>query len=118
MGRLRHLEEEAGQPAGRRLESLRRMGRIRHFEEEAGKLTETGKIPGALHLYVGEEAVAAGVMVLSATTTRSRRHTAALGGRDGYLKLVADTTTGEIVGAHIVGPDAAEVIAVAALAMH
>ena len=40
-----------------------RMVRIRIFEEEAGKLMEAGKIPGALHLYVGQEAVAAGVMV-------------------------------------------------------
>jgi energy-coupling factor transporter ATP-binding protein EcfA2 len=29
------------------------------FEEAAGKLMEDGKIPGALHLYVGQEAVAA-----------------------------------------------------------
>ncbi len=40
-----------------------RMVRIRIFEEEAGKLMETGKIPGALHLYVGQEAIASGVMV-------------------------------------------------------
>ncbi len=40
-----------------------RMVRIRIFEETAGKLMEDGKIPGALHLYVGQEAVAAGVMV-------------------------------------------------------
>jgi TPP-dependent pyruvate/acetoin dehydrogenase alpha subunit len=39
-----------------------RMLRIRRFEEEAGKLMEDGKIPGALHLYVGQEAVASGVM--------------------------------------------------------
>ena len=38
----------------------RRMVRIRVFETEAGRLAEAGKIPGALHLYVGEEAVAAG----------------------------------------------------------
>ena len=38
------------------------MVRIRRFEEEAGRLMENAKIPGALHLYVGEEAVAAGVM--------------------------------------------------------
>jgi pyruvate dehydrogenase E1 component alpha subunit len=43
------------------LDLHRRMVRIRHFEEEAGRLMETGKVPGALHLYVGEEAVAAGV---------------------------------------------------------
>ena len=45
------------------LDIHRRMVRIRVFEEEAGKLMEAGKIPGALHLYVGQEAVAAGVMV-------------------------------------------------------
>ncbi|MBH79064.1 MAG: pyruvate dehydrogenase (acetyl-transferring) E1 component subunit alpha [Gammaproteobacteria bacterium] len=39
------------------------MVRIRLFEEAAGKMMENGKIPGALHLYVGEEAVASGVMV-------------------------------------------------------
>ena len=39
-----------------------RMIRIRFFEETAGKLMEDGKIPGALHLYVGQEAVASGVM--------------------------------------------------------
>ncbi len=45
------------------LDLHRRMVRIRIFEETAGKLMEDGKIPGALHLYVGQEAVAAGVMV-------------------------------------------------------
>jgi len=40
----------------------RRMVRIRLFEEEAGKLMEGGRRPGFLHLYVGQEAVAAGVM--------------------------------------------------------
>ena len=38
------------------------MVRIRRFEEVSGKLMENGKIPGALHLYVGQEAVASGVM--------------------------------------------------------
>ena len=38
------------------------MVRIRRFEETAGRMAENGKIPGALHLYVGEEAIAAGVM--------------------------------------------------------
>ncbi|MCX7063943.1 MAG: thiamine pyrophosphate-dependent enzyme, partial [Proteobacteria bacterium] len=45
------------------LDLHQRMVRIRVFEEEAGKLMEAGKIPGALHLYVGQEAVASGVMV-------------------------------------------------------
>ena len=39
-----------------------KMVRIRRFEEEAGRMMEDGKIPGALHLYVGQEAVASGVM--------------------------------------------------------
>lgn len=63
-----------------------RMVRIRIFEEEAGKLMESGKIPGALHLYVGEEAIAAGVMVhLSdsdqiTSTHRGHGHLVAKGG--------------------------------------
>lgn len=63
-----------------------RMVRIRFFEEEAGKLMESGRIPGALHLYVGEEAVAAGVMVhLSdddqiTSTHRGHGHLVAKGG--------------------------------------
>ncbi len=40
----------------------RRMVRIRVFETEAGRLMESGDMPGFLHLYVGQEAVAAGVM--------------------------------------------------------
>ena len=43
------------------LDLHRRMVRIRLFEEAAGKLAESNKLPGFLHLYVGEEAVAAGV---------------------------------------------------------
>lgn len=41
----------------------------------------------------------------------------ALGGRGGYLKLVADASTGELLGVHVVGPDAAELMAVAGTAM-
>jgi acetoin:2,6-dichlorophenolindophenol oxidoreductase subunit alpha len=44
------------------LDLHRRMVRIRLFEEEAGRLMEAGVMPGFLHLYVGQEAVAAGVM--------------------------------------------------------
>ena len=54
----------AKQPSNKTLLDLhRRMVRIRIFEQEAGKMMEAGKIPGALHLYVGQEAVACGVMV-------------------------------------------------------
>jgi acetoin:2,6-dichlorophenolindophenol oxidoreductase subunit alpha len=45
----------------RHLAMHRSMVRIRLFEETAGKLMETGKMPGFLHLYVGQEAVAVGV---------------------------------------------------------
>lgn len=41
----------------------------------------------------------------------------AMGGRDGYLKLVADASTGELLGVHVVGPDAGELVAVAATTM-
>jgi pyruvate dehydrogenase E1 component alpha subunit len=43
---------------------LRSMVRIRRFEEKCTELYGTGKIRGFLHLYVGEEAVAAGMMPL------------------------------------------------------
>ena len=64
----------------------RRMVRIRVFETEAGRMAEAGRIPGALHLYVGQEAVAAGIMVhLTAddwitSTHRGHGHLIAKGG--------------------------------------
>lgn len=73
------------------LDMHERMVRIRTFEEEAGKLMEAGKVPGALHLYVGEEAVAAGVMVhLSnddqiTSTHRGHGHLVAKGGDLGRM---------------------------------
>ena len=68
------------------LDIHRRMVRIRIFEETAGKLMEDGKVPGALHLYVGQEAIAAGVMThLSdddwiTSTHRGHGHLIAKGG--------------------------------------
>jgi pyruvate dehydrogenase E1 component alpha subunit len=41
---------------------LRQMLRIRHFEEKCAEVYSAGKIRGFLHLYIGEEAVACGVM--------------------------------------------------------
>ena len=38
------------------------MNEIRYFEEKVHKIFRDGKIPGFVHLYVGEEAVATGVM--------------------------------------------------------
>ena len=82
------------------LDLHRRMLRIRLFEEEAGKLSEAGKIPGALHLYVGEEAVAAGVMAnLSdqdqiTSTHRGHGHLVAKGGdfKQMYAELFGRAT--------------------------
>jgi len=45
-----------------RMEQLRRMLRIRRFEERCVQLYSGGAIRGFLHLYIGEEAVAAGVI--------------------------------------------------------
>lgn len=44
------------------LACLREMKRIRRFEEVCAEMYSAGKIRGFLHLYVGEEAVAVGVM--------------------------------------------------------
>jgi acetoin:2,6-dichlorophenolindophenol oxidoreductase subunit alpha len=62
------------------------MVRIRLFEEAAGRLAEQGRLPGFLHLYVGEEAVAAGVCAHLAdddqitSTHRGHGHLVAKGG--------------------------------------
>lgn len=73
------------------LDIHRRMVRIRTFETEAGKLAEAGKIPGALHLYVGQEAVASGIMTHLAnedwitSTHRGHGHLIAKGGEFGKM---------------------------------
>ena len=48
--------------AGHYLDLLRQMLLIRHFEEKSAELYTQEKIRGFLHLYIGEEAVAVGVM--------------------------------------------------------
>ena len=59
---------------------------IRKFEERAMKLHEQGKIPGNIHLYIGEEAVAAGVVTALniddkiSSTHRGHGHMIAKGG--------------------------------------
>jgi len=65
----------------------RRMVRIRLFEEAAGKLAEAARLPGFLHLYVGQEAVAAGVCAALTdddqitSTHRGHGHLVAKGGQ-------------------------------------
>lgn len=65
----------------------RRMVRIRLFEEAAGKLAEAARLPGFLHLYVGQEAVASGVCTALTdddqitSTHRGHGHLVAKGGQ-------------------------------------
>jgi acetoin:2,6-dichlorophenolindophenol oxidoreductase subunit alpha len=69
------------------LDLHRRMVRIRVFETEAGRLMEGGLLPGFLHLYVGQEAVAAGAMATLTdadqitSTHRGHGHAVAKGAR-------------------------------------
>ncbi len=82
------------------LDIHRRMVRIRVFEEEAGKLQEAARVPGALHLYVGQEAVAAAVCACLGdddqitSTHRGHGHLVAKGGdfRAMYAELFGRTT--------------------------
>ena len=73
------------------LDIHRRMVRIRTFETEAGRLAEAGKIPGALHLYVGQEAIAGGIMSQLSnedwitSTHRGHGHLIAKGGEFGPM---------------------------------
>src|SRR5260370_12085884 len=68
-----------------------RMVRIRLFEEEAGKLMEGGRMPGFRHLYVGQEACAAGVMAtlrpddVITSTHRGHGHAVAKGADLRYM---------------------------------
>jgi len=71
-----------------------RMVRIRLFEEAAGSLAEAAKLPGFLHLYVGQEAVAAGVCAVLndddhiTSTHRGHGHLVAKGGD--FNKMMAE----------------------------
>ncbi|MGW5383158.1 pyruvate dehydrogenase (acetyl-transferring) E1 component subunit alpha [Nocardia sp. NPDC003963] len=49
-------------PPAERIDLLRQMIRIRRFEERCVRLYSAEKIRGFLHLYIGEEAVAAGLL--------------------------------------------------------
>jgi pyruvate dehydrogenase E1 component alpha subunit len=65
--------------------------RVRVFEEEAGRLFESGRIPCGIHVYAGEEAVAAGVMAhldkddQITSTHRGHGHLVAKGGDLGRM---------------------------------
>ena len=69
----------------RSLDAYRTMKTIRVFEQTLNELSQAGKIPGFLHLYAGEEAVAAGVCAhlgdgdTIASTHRGHGHSIAKG---------------------------------------
>lgn len=68
------------------LDIYRRILNIRRFEEAVGRLFSNGELPGVVHLYIGEEAVAAGVCAALRTddyvtsTHRGHGHVVAKGG--------------------------------------
>src|SRR5688500_243104 len=62
----RYCREEEAMPVGapsaeKLIDMYSRMWRIRLFEEQAEYQSSQGKVLGALHTYIGEEAVAVGV---------------------------------------------------------
>jgi pyruvate dehydrogenase E1 component alpha subunit len=69
------------------LEIYKKMVSVRTFEETAADLFLKGQIPGFLHVYIGEEAVAAGVMAhltdqdYISSTHRGHGHAVAKGAR-------------------------------------
>jgi dihydrolipoamide dehydrogenase len=76
-------------------------------------------VPGLAWVGLGEEAATrAGwdVAVAMLDLGPSARATV-LGGREGVLKLVADRGLGQVLGVQVIGPEVAEIIAVAAFAI-
>lgn len=59
---LRKTAAASGNEREHGLALLRQMLLIRRFEEKSAELYSAGKIRGFLHLYIGEEAIAVGVM--------------------------------------------------------
>ena len=68
------------------LDIYTRVLRIRRFEEEVGRLFRQGQLPGFVHLYIGEEAIASGVCAALTkedtiiSTHRGHGHVIAKGG--------------------------------------
>ncbi|MDA0301070.1 MAG: thiamine pyrophosphate-dependent enzyme, partial [Chloroflexi bacterium] len=79
----------------------RRMVTIREFEEAAGRLAEQARIPGAVHLYAGEEAVAVGVCTAldptDAITSTHRGHGHCIA-KGGDVKLMFAELLGKATG--------------------
>ena len=73
-------------PADVVMDIYERILRIRRFEEEVGRLFKQGQLPGFVHLYIGEEAIGAGVCAALrdddyiVSTHRGHGHVIAKGG--------------------------------------
>ncbi len=65
---------EVGLTTSQRAELLRQMMLIRRFEERAGEMYMRGRVGGFLHLYIGEEAIAAGFMATLETQDKVVTH--------------------------------------------
>lgn len=83
------------------VELWRRMVRIRRFEERISAVSEAKEVPGYLHTYAGQEAVAAGVIPLLrdddwfTSTYRCHGHAIA---RDISLEAMAGEVYGKVTG--------------------
>ena len=87
-------------PDGKLIELYERMVLIREFEEKTGDLHRENRLPGLVHLYVGEEAVAVGVCAnltdsdYITSTHRGHGHVLAKGGdpKRMFAELFAKST--------------------------
>lgn len=103
------------------------MGEVAAVNATGGEaVTRLGRIPHLLHTvpevgWVGqteERARAKGYDVATGLVDLSFNARAiALGAREGVLKLVANRELGEVLGVHVIGPEAGEIVAVAAALM-
>ncbi|MHB1343313.1 MAG: thiamine pyrophosphate-dependent dehydrogenase E1 component subunit alpha [Thermoleophilia bacterium] len=87
------------------LEAFRCMVKIREFEKRAHELFLQGELPGFLHLYLGEEAIAAGVMATLrpddwvSSSHRGHGHVIAKGGDiRGMMAEIYGRSTGSCKG--------------------
>jgi TPP-dependent pyruvate/acetoin dehydrogenase alpha subunit len=80
------LQSGVAAPADFGLDAYERMVRIRGFEQRVQALAGAGELPGATHLYLGQEAIAAGVAIALrdddyiTSTHRGHGHIIAKGG--------------------------------------
>jgi TPP-dependent pyruvate/acetoin dehydrogenase alpha subunit len=86
--RLRNIKEDKMQiPNEKLIDMYRTMVRIRMFEERVSKEFASGNIPGFVHIYIGEEAIATGACAnlrqddYITSTHRGHGHLIAKGGR-------------------------------------